>query len=234
MREARAADPDISPDGTRLVCVVQTPEGRHWRRSRRPVECPPSCCWSPVSITHPSRWAPTAPASSPSAGHSRGCRRSSWSIRCPPTGSRAGSPPGTRPQRDSRLVARRPAHLLRFGPRRRTVSSVVRVPGRQATAARGNRLGAGAGAFARRRNARIRAGYTAAGYDPFRFRSPMRNGRSRARNPRRCRRPLLSAAIPPVAGRRYSPLATLLPCFWTPIVEEDGDDLAFGAAHRWR
>jgi hypothetical protein len=75
-------------------------------------------------------------------------------------------------------------------------------------------------------------GYTADGYDLYSL--PLSTA---VRIPVRAAAPTtptvqtVTAAAPPAgASRRYSPARTLLPTFWTPTIESDGDEVVVGAA----
>ena len=89
-----------------------------------------------------------------------------------------------------------------------------------------------AGALARRPFARLRRvtrrTATTSSRSPWPMRVGGRAGASRVAD--RHGPPQSAGDVAPTRADRYSPWRTLLPRFWIPVIEEDGDDVAFGAA----
>ncbi len=231
-REARAADPDISPDGTRLVCVVQTPEGRALATVPAAGGVPTILLSEPgVDYASP-RWSPEG---SRIVAERRALGRESEVVVVNAT--------STSPRILSRIAAsargrnatpiwspdgRRiyfasdrdggPFRLFAFELQGAVLRRLAGVDSAQSPA-----LSPDGGTL-------VFVGYTPAGYDLFSMPLADAKWEEPDKEAPALSSPAVSAAMPPVAGRGYSPLATLLPRFWTPIVEEDGDDLAFGGA----
>jgi Tol biopolymer transport system component len=239
-REARAADPDVAADGTSVVCTIQMPDRRALARFTLPA---PGQYGTPqIFVSEPDvnfavpRWSPDGRAIVAErrqlAGGvadialidpATGLARTLASV----PGARAGSPvwmPDGSAVLFSAASADAPFRIYRVLV---ADGAISRLEGTGASAqsptisADGRRL--------------VFAGYTAEGYDLFALAmtdaewSPVDTAPAAATA--RPAQPSASGQVSPLVGSRpYEPLATLLPTFWTPTVESDGDEVVIGAA----
>ena len=237
-REARAADPDVSPDGTTIVCVVQGAEGRALATMAFPqagaVAVPTIVLDEPgVDYASP-RWSPDGRTIAVERRAVGGPSEIVIVERATSANQRlvATSPRG----RNASPVWARDGRTLYFASDRDGGPFQLYAVDTQTSKAR--RLdGAGASAHspAVSPDGKTLAfvGYTPAGYDLFsvlledaRWQDVAEPSASATPSARPMRD---SSAVAPI-GETYSPLKTLLPRFWSPVIEEDGDDLAIGAS----
>jgi hypothetical protein len=236
-REARAADPDVAADGT-IVCVIQTPAGRALATMAVPAAgrygTPAIISRDAADYASP-RWSPDGTAVVVERRTTGG-----------PSEIVVIDPRSGRTQR-----------LVTVTPRGRNTSPVWSRDGQTIYFASDRDGGPfqiyaailASGAIRRLENAGDSAqspavspdgatlvfvGYTPAGYDLFSIALSEAKWQS-VENSQRTSDPepepnstfsIQHSAVPSA----YSPWATLLPRFWTPVIEEDGDALAFGAA----
>ena len=231
---ARAADPDVSPDGTTIVCVVQRPGGRA-------LATVPAGGGEPtILVSHPN-----ADYASPR-----------WSVegsrivvefRAVGQASEIQVIDNIARTRDVTISSR-----IAVSARGRNATPIWSRDGTRIYFAsdrdggsfrlfewefQGGKLRRLAGVDSAQSPALspdgrtlVYVGYTPAGYDLFSLALDDATWEEVGGDPDPSPRP---SALPPATPHKdtgYSPWATLLPRFWTPIVEEDGDDLAFGAA----
>ena len=236
-REQRAADPDVSPDGKTVVCIVQTPEGRAVATmplTRSSNEGQPKLIAVDGGADFASpRWSPDGRAVAverrlaggpsqivlldPRAGTVE--RIVTTSVRGRNT-TPAWSPDGRTiffsSDRDGGPFQIYAANLAAGTLRR--LESAGRSAQSPALSPDGARI--------------VFVGYTPSGYDLF----AMALGDARWQDVAndtplatpRFQDPSRTQAVE--ARGAYSPFRTLLPRFWTPIIEEDGERTSVGAA----
>jgi hypothetical protein len=228
---ARAADPDVSPDGTRLVCVVQGPEGR--ALATLPVTGGvPVVLLSEPGVNYASpRWSPDGrqivverrtlyglsvlAILDPASGSSV----TSWgSVR-----GRNATPIWSPDGRKVYFASDRdggPFRLFVYDLDDHSVHRLSSVESAQSPTLSpdGKTL--------------VFVGYTPDGHDLFSIALADAVWETQERTvPGGSLDPAqwpIGSMRPP--ERTYSPFATLLPRFWTPVIEDDGDDLAVGGA----
>ena len=234
-REARASDPDVSAGG-QIACILQTIEGRAVATMAMPAA---GALGVPAAITREPGVDYSSPRWSPDGRTIAVERR-----------------PGDGP---SEIVLLDPAtgaiqKVVTSSPRGRNTAPVWAPDGRTlyfASDREGNdfqiyssevstgalRRLEGTGLTARSPTVSadgatlVFVGYTPEGYDLFSV--PVAGARwqevanSTPRADARPPDPAPTSSVP--TSEAYSPLSTLWPRFWSPIIEEDGDDIAIGA-----
>jgi hypothetical protein len=231
-RGARAADPDVSPDGTKIMCTIQRADGRGLAivpLSASGAGAPALLDAEPFTDWSTPRWSPdgrliaaerrTLGGSSaivlvdPSTGAARTLSASESGRNVTPSWSRDGR------------------HVLFASDRAGAGFEIHRAE--VETGALAKLRGTGAGAqwpeISPDGETLVFVGYTRDGYDLFSL--PIRTAAWDALGPEApgpARRTSLADSAP--ADRPYSPISTLLPRFWTPTLESDNGELVVGAA----
>jgi hypothetical protein len=237
-RDARAADPHVSPDGRTIVCTVQQTDRRALARMAVP---PPGTTGVPevilseagVEFSNP-RWSPDGS----SIAVERRALGGPAEIVIVDVATRAvRTVVSSAPARNVTPAWSADGARLFFASDRApggfalydvaiatgTVRPLGGGPGAQAPALSpdGSRL-----AF---------VGYTADGYDLFQ--APVTAGRVHVESPGPSPEPAAPSGLVPQGGRDvlddsrpYTPWATLTPRFWVPLVSGNSDDLSLGAA----
>jgi hypothetical protein len=230
-REARAADPDVSPDGRTIVCTVQRADGR----GLATMDVPPAGMigtLKPLNVDQLTDWA--SPRWSPDGRSIAAERRSlggqsevvvvdiaSGSVRAVAwfANERSISPTWTA---DGRAIV-----FAKSNPRRGFEIHSVSLDGGALSVLRDTGPSAHSPALDKDGTI-VYVGYTRDGDDLFAIPpdavqwSPVAADAG-STNP--------SVADPPsVESKPYSPWPTLAPRFWTPTVETDADELVIGAA----
>lgn len=234
-REGRVSDPDVAADGTSVVCTIQMADRRALATFTLPG--PGQSATPEVLVSEPGvnfgipRWSPdrrsiVAERQRPGLASeialvdvsTRGVR----TLAVLPD-ARAGSPVWT-PDGTAVLFSAAssdaPFQIYRVHVSTGTVSRLQQT-GNSAQSptisADGRRL--------------IFVGYTAQGYDLYAL--DLTDTDWTSLEPASSSAPLRTAPAPenvPDTARQYSPWPTLLPTFWTPTLESDGDELVVGAA----
>ena len=237
-REARAADPDVAADGT-IVCVVQTATGRDLATMPLPAAGrygTPRIITTDVGTDYASpRWSPDGTAIVVERRVTGG--PSEIIVIDPPSGRTQRVVTATARGRNASPIWSRDGKTIYFASDRDGGPFQIYA----ATLASGavQRL-ENAGASAQSPAVSpdgatlVFVGYTPAGYDLFSIAlsdakwQPV-EASLQASPPAPAPDSAFSnqhSALP----AKYSPWSTLLPRFWTPVIEDDGDALAFGAA----
>ena len=231
--EARAADPDLSPDGQTIVCTIQGPDRRGLALlpapSVRGVRMVPTPLVSEAETHFASpRWSPDGRWIAAERRQRGGATEivlvdvATRAIRAlPAPGSRNVSPawmPDGRRVVFASAVGETPFAIYSVDI---TTGALARLQGAGASAQSPDVSADG--------STIVFVGYTSDGYDLFSMK--LDAPRWRPADPV----PVSTAAAPPDTAdagtdRAYSPLRTLLPRLWSPIVQSDGDDLVIGAA----
>jgi Tol biopolymer transport system component len=232
-REARAGDPDLSPDGRTIVCTVQSADRRFLATLPAGTSGSPAALVSDPDTHYASpRWSPDGRTI---VAERRRLGGTSEIVLIAAAGGRArllssstgrNVWPSWTPDGQSVLFAS--DRDGRFQLYRADVATQ-----------RVNRLvngadGASAPALSPEGETLVFVGYTADGFDLFSL--PWAEAEwievPASKDPPVHRPPwaLAGESWELTGGSRYSPWPTLLPRFWTPIVEPDGDDTALGAA----
>lgn len=230
-REARAADPDVSPDGTTIVCVVQTLDGRALATVPASGGEPRILLSEPgVDYASP-RWSPNG---SRIVAERRALRGMSEVVVLNATANtpkdvntiavsargRNTTPIWSRDGRRIYFASDRdggPFRIFAFDWQGATLRRLAGLDSAQAPALSpdGRTL--------------VYVGYTPAGYDLFSISLDETRWEEVNNEAPRSGTPPASPAAPQIVEARYSPWTTLLPRFWTPIIEEDGENVAVGA-----
>lgn len=237
-REARAADPDVAADG-RIVCTVQTAEGRALAtlaNLSHPGEPEILVREAFVDFSSP-RWSPDGrtiaaerrrvggPSEIVLIDPAEGVVRVLASLPGGRSASPAWTPDGTHVLFASAIDAE-PFGIYRVD----LVDGAIAVL-------------EGTGANARSPDVApdgqtvVFVGYTVDGYDLFAlplagatWRAVEGPAATRAAGTTPDAQVPVAPLVPGIDARGYSPLRTLLPTAWTPLVESDGGDVVFGAA----
>ena len=235
-REARAADPDVSPDGSTIVCTIQMADRRALATMPLGVG---SGVTSPQLLISETGVEFAAPRWSPDGRSLAAERRTlggpaeivlvdvaSKQVRTLATlpGGRSGSPawmPDGAHVLFTGAVGADPFQIYRASV---STSAISRLEGTGRSAQAPDVSADGARV--------VFVGNTSDGYDLFTLSlddalwTPVEMSGTEAPNTA-LRDQLLS---PELAVQPYSPLPTLAPTFWTPTVESDADELVIGAA----
>jgi len=235
-REARAADPDVSPDGSTIACTIQMADRRALATMRigagtRTSSPQPMVSEKDVEFALP-RWSPDGrtiaaerrilggPAEVVLVDVASTQVRTLANLPGGRNGSPAWMPDGTH-LLFAAAVGAEPFRIYRVDV---ITGSVSRLEGTGRSAQSPDVSADGARV--------VFVGNTADGYDLFTL--PLDDARW---TPVEVPGALPTSAIPSgeatAAGgavRPYSPLPTLAPTFWTPTIESDGDELVIGAA----
>jgi Tol biopolymer transport system component len=231
-REARAADPDVAADGRSVVCTVQMPD----RRALATLTLPGSGLATPqILVSEPGadfaipRWSPDGRSIVAERRQQGGpaaivivdvAARSVRTLASLP-GGRAGSPvwmPDGSAVLFSAASGDDPFRIYRADA---TTGAIARLEGTgdsaqaPAPSADGRRL--------------VFVGYAPDGYDLFAF--ELNDAEWTPVDP--AAQSSTAQAPPPDIpgnGRPYAPWRTLLPTFWTPTFESDGDEFVAGGA----
>jgi Tol biopolymer transport system component len=231
--DARAADPDISPDGTTIVCTIQRGDRREIATVRL---LPGGAAGAPVALVSEPGANFSSPRWSPD-GRSIVAERGSHEIVLidpiakrvrPVAGSIAGRTATPEWLPDGRLLfaSDREGEGFRLYRTDPDTSETWRLEGTGPDAR--------SPAISPDGQSLVFVGYTANGYDLFLL--PLESARwtranqevLRGEPPRAIPAPRVTATAS--AARPYSPWRTIAPRFWTPIVETDADELVAGAA----
>ena len=235
-REARAADPDVSSNGT-IVCIVQTVAGRAVATMAMPAEgslgIPTVIAAEPAVDYASPRWSPDGssivverrviggPSEIVVLDGGTGAPRQ---VVTASTRGRNTSPVWSPDGRTIYFASDREAGPFQIYAADRTGGGIRRLEN--------TGVSAQSPAISPDGTTLVFVGYTPAGYDLFSL--PLEEARwVDVPNPAAtaAAAPTLSATVTPTERiSAYSPLATLLPRFWTPVIEEDGEGAAFGAA----
>jgi Tol biopolymer transport system component len=234
-REARAADPDVAPDGRSVACTIQMADRRALAVFSLPAAgataTPEVLLGGPFDYALP-RWSPDGRSIAVERRH-RGTAATLVVIdaatrlaRVVPAlpGGRSGGPvwtPDGTAILFSAAVGDQPFRLHRY---QLSTGAMSRLEGTGASAqspevaADGSRV--------------IFVGYTPDGYDLFSIDLPQAEWTTVTPAPDGGPIPV-EGDVPldqPQTATPYSPWRTLLPTFWTPTVESDADELVIGAA----
>ena len=231
-REARAADPDVSPDGKTIVCVVQRPQGRALATVPASGGEPTILLYQPGIDYSSPRWSVEG---SRIVAERRALGRPSEVVIFHRSGDATLLTQVTvsaRGRNTTPIWSRDGRHIYFASDRD---GGPFRLYSFEFQGARLQRLAgidsAQAPALSPDGRTLVFVGYTPAGYDLFSIPLADANWEDAENEPPpRVTQPASSAASTQVVEGGYSPWATLLPRFWTPIIEEDGENLAVGAA----
>jgi WD40-like Beta Propeller Repeat len=231
-RDARAADPDVSPDGRTIVCTIQRPDRRDLAAL---TLAPDRGIGRPVTIVSERHAHFGRPRWSPDGRTIAAERETGVIVLIDPAGTRAQQIVAASAGGRSITPAWMPDGTLLFASERE--SEGFRLYRTNVQTQETWRL-EGTGPDARSPDVSpdgrtlIFVGYDTGGYDLFSLPlaaaswTPVTSTTPRTASAN----PVVAAESPAVAARRYSPAATLAPRFWTPIVETDNDELQLGAA----
>ena len=230
---ARAADPDLSPDGQRLAFVIQRAD----RRELATAPFTPGVALAPVTLVSAPEVHFAAPRWSPDGSSIAAERRirggdAEIVVVNVATGTVASVVPSGR---NSAPVWLRDGSAILFsasqggGPFQ--IYSVA-AGGGELRRLEGTGPSAQSPAVSPDGRTLVFVGYTGDGYDLFSI--PLAGARwtATAENVLTAppRAPAQDGGAPEVDSREYSPLRTVLPRFWTPTVERDEDEWVVGAA----
>ena len=235
-REARAADPDLRADGALLVCTVQTPRGRALATLPMPAAGQvgtPSIIASETDSNFASpRWSPDGRRIAVERRRIGG--PSEIVVLDPTTGAVERVLATSSRGRNTTPVWSRDGRTVYFGSDRDGPFQIYSAEMTSGALRRleGTGLSAESPAVSADGKTLVFVGYTPEGYDLFSLPldgaiwQPVPAGASPSAHP------AAPAAVASVAepDKAYSPLSTVVPRFWTPIIEEDGDNVAVGAA----
>ena len=230
-REARAADPDVSPDGRTIVCTVQHADGRGLATMEVPavgqVGTPKALSAEPMTDWSSPRWSPDGrfiAAERRTLGSTSEIvvlDVASGSIRriAAVVNERSVSPVWTP---DGRAVV-----FARSRPRNGFSILRVDVASGELSELRDTGSSAHSPAIAAD-GTLVYVGYTGDGDDLFLI--PPGSGTWVSVSPEEAPATAPVTASPALESRPYAPWSTLAPRFWTPTVESDADELVIGAA----
>lgn len=236
-REARAADVDVSSDGTQIVCTVQTIDGR--AIATAPMPRGEAAATLRVLVTEPGgdfaspRWSPDGGAIAADRRRTGGA--SEIVILDPATGVVRQVVTSSRRGRNTSPVWSRDGRTLLFASDRE--GGAFRIYAADLAAGTLRRLeGTGPSAHSPALSpdgaTLVFVGYTGDGYDLFSL--PLAEARwEEVANEVPAPAPSSPDTSSPAtadASSPYSPVATLLPRFWTPVLEDDDDGTAIGAS----
>ena len=237
-RHARAADPDVSPDGRTIVCTVQRPDGR--ALATLPVPAPGATGTPALLLSEPSvdfaspRWSPDGRTIAAERRKLRGASEivildaASGAVRRTVTshdGARSTGPEWSSDSATLYFAADRggkPFQIysidLAGGPPRR-LSNAGDSAQSPSLSPDGRTI--------------VFVGYTASGFDLFSMPVADAIWEAEPAEPAAIAGPEPAVAAPAAAGTikdsNYNPLRTLVPRFWTPVVAWDDDELSVGA-----
>jgi len=241
-REARAGDPDLSPDGRTIVCTIQSADGRSLATmTLDPRPATPVALMSQPGVNYASpRWSPdgrTIVAERQTVG-SRSeivlvdvASKAVTSVDAASPRGRSVSPSWTPDGRGILFASDRAG-----GPFQIFLLDVATGQLRRLANA------GGTGTYpvlSPDAQTLVFVGYTADGFDLFSL--PMNDARwepvaepdvdeAAAASLRNSQNASAAEQAPALPVQSYRPAGHLIPRFWTPIVESDGDETAFGAA----
>ncbi len=231
-RQARAADPDIAPDGRTIVCTIQRADRRELATMTVPTDRTRQATIETL-ISEPHVYL-ASPRWSPDGRWIAAERGRGEIVLIDPIEKRVGQTVAVAPT--GRIVT--PAWMadgtLLFASDRDDAFQIYRTDPRTGHTWRLEGTGPDARApeVSPDGNTLVFVGYTADGYDLFSV--SLQSARWSVTDPRftvpSFPTSVSGGALPEVLPRAYSPWGTVWPRFWTPIVDFDADEWIVGAA----
>jgi dipeptidyl aminopeptidase/acylaminoacyl peptidase len=238
-RHARAADPDVAPDGMTIVCTVQRPDRRDLSIVRLPAARgetaePTVILSAPDTHFASPRWSPdgrwiaverTRPGAASEIVLVDPAAKAVIRTLSPATAGRSVTPAWSP---DGRVLFASDWRGQGF-----QILSVA-IDGRDVRRLTGTGTTALSPTVSPDGRVLVFVGYTADGYDLFSIApddgrwEPVADGEPGARPP--AASALEQAANPEPRDRGYAPWRSLAPRFWTPTLESDADEIVAGAA----
>ena len=241
-RGARAADPDVSPDGRVIVCTIQRADRRELATLTVPTGSAPAVYPAPL-VSEPGvhfaspRWSPDGLSIAVERVSTAG--RAEIVLIDPATGQVARTVASSSGSRSMEPAWMADGRLLFSSDRGGDGFRIFVTDIATRATLRLEDTGANASSPEPSRDGRtlVFVGYTAGGYDLFSL--PLGSSRWTPVDPGSTDAPVPPGGLPRVERapsdpsaiqRRYSPVRTIAPRFWTPTIESDGDELVVGAA----
>ena len=227
---ARAADPDVSPDGSTLVCTIQRPDRRELAQAKLSAGrvVPVSLVSQPAVDFASPRWSPDGRSIAVERRALGGPSEiavvdaATGAVRVVVAAGRNAAPVWS--SDSSTIFFASATDDLPF--------RIFAVDPQTGAIRRLEDTGSSAQSPAISPDGRsiVYVGYTADGYDLFQL--PLVSARwTPVKLPEPAREPTVAVgATPALESRTYSPSRTLAPRFWTPTFESDADELVIGAA----
>lgn len=232
-REARAADPDVSPDGGRIVMTIQEPDRRSLAVMPMPAGDAPGQPLAVVSeaavlFTSP-RWAPDGRRV---VAERQALHGPSEIVIVDVETGRVEPIVSSRPARNVTPAWTRDGAAVIFASDSDGEPFTlfqVSLATREVTKIDGAGVGAQSPVVAPDNSAIVFVGYTADGYDLFKLPAAAPRVRMDAPTTSDASAPATEAART-LDSRPYRPWDTLTPRFWTPVLQGEVSDLTIGAA----